>query len=80
VVTVLAGVDDGGDGLEGVLGDLHVHGGLSAGLVPQDFQVERGEQAGFERGREVREDVPDQWELIKQGGVGRLWGGLCQGL
>ena len=52
VVTVLAGVGDAGDGLEGVLGDLHVDGGLLAGLVPQDFQAERSEQAGFEgRGR-----------------------------
>jgi hypothetical protein len=39
VVAVLAGVGDAGDGMEGVLGDLDVHGDLLAGFVPQDFQA-----------------------------------------
>ncbi len=41
VVAVLAGVQDAGDGPEGGFGDLDVHGGLPAGLVPKYFQVER---------------------------------------
>jgi len=80
VVAVLAGVGDAGDGLEGVLGDFHEHGGLAAGLVPQDFQAERGEQAGFEGGRETGQDVTQCREFVEQGGVGGGWGGLGQGL
>jgi hypothetical protein len=53
VVAILARVDDTGNGLEGVLGDLDEHGGLVVGLVPQDFQVEGGEQAGPEGGRQA---------------------------
>jgi len=79
VVAVLAGVGDGGDGLEGVLGDLHEHGDLLAGLVPQDFQAERGEQAGLEGGRQAGQDVPGERKLVEQGGVGSLGGGLGQG-
>ncbi len=79
VVAVLAGVDDARDGLEGVLGDFDEHGGLAAGLVPQVFQVERGEQAGFESGWQAGQDVPEDREFIEQGGVGGGWGGLGQG-
>jgi hypothetical protein len=79
VVAVLAGVGDGGDGLEGVLGHLGEHGGLLGGLVPQDFQAERGEQAGFEGGRQGGQDVPGEGELVEQGGVGGGRGGLGQG-
>jgi len=34
IVSVPAGVQDAGEGLEGGLGDLGEHGGLAAGLVP----------------------------------------------
>ena len=80
VVAVLAGVGDAGDGLEGVLGDLGEHGDLLAGLVPQDFQAERGEQAGFEGRRETGQDVAQGGELVEQGGIGGGRGGLGQGL
>ena len=79
MVAVLAGVQDGGDGLEGGLGDLREHSGLLAGLVPQDLGVERGEQAGFEGGRQARQHVPQDGELIQQGRVGSLRCGLGQG-
>ena len=51
-----------------------------AGLVPQDFQVERGEQAGFEGRGQAGQDVPGERELVQQGGVGGGGGGLGQGL
>ncbi|HET9973800.1 MAG TPA: hypothetical protein VFQ68_36595 [Streptosporangiaceae bacterium] len=57
VVAVLAGVQDAGDGAEGVLGDLGEHGGLLAGLVPQHLDVERGEQPCFQGGRQAGQDV-----------------------
>jgi hypothetical protein len=41
----LVWVQDGGDGAEGVLGDLGVQGGLPVGPVPEHFDVEDGEQA-----------------------------------
>ena len=78
VVAVLSGVGDAGDGLEGVLGDLDEHGGLLAGLVPQDFQAERGEQAGLEGGRETGQDVTQGGEFIEQDGVGGGGSGLGQ--
>ena len=40
IVPVPARVQDGREGAEGGIGDLGVHGGLLAGLVPQDVQVE----------------------------------------
>jgi hypothetical protein len=58
VVSVLAGVADGGDDLEGVVGDLSKHGDLAGGLVPEDFQAERGEQAGFEGRGQGGQEVP----------------------
>jgi hypothetical protein len=51
-----------------------------AGLVPQDLQVERVEQAGFEAGVQTRQDVSGQRELIEQGGVGCFGGRLLQGV
>jgi hypothetical protein len=51
-----------------------VHGGLAAGLVPQDLQVERGEQAGLEAGVQAGQDVSGQRELVEQGGVGGFGG------
>jgi hypothetical protein len=44
------GVEKGGHGPQGGLGNLGEDGGLLTGLVPQDLQVERVEQAGFEGG------------------------------
>jgi hypothetical protein len=49
VVAVLAGVEDVWQGLEGGVGDDGTDSDLVAGLVPQDGDVERGEQPGFER-------------------------------
>jgi len=64
VVAILAGVQDAGEGLEGGLGYLHEYGGLLAGLVPQDLEIEGGEQAGLEGGRQAGQDVPGQRELV----------------
>jgi hypothetical protein len=61
VVAVLAGV---GDGLQGGLGDLGEDGDLLAGLVRQDFDAERGEQAGFQGGRQAGQDVTQDREFV----------------
>ena len=45
IVPVLVWVQDAGQSAQGGLGDLGKDGGLAAGLVPQDLQVERFEQA-----------------------------------
>jgi hypothetical protein len=76
VVPVLAGVEDGGQGLEGVVGDDGGHGGLPAGPVPHDADVEYVEQAGFEVGGEGV-DVAGVGDLVEDGGVGGL--GLVAG-
>jgi len=57
IVSVLAGVEKRGQGAQGGLGDLGVDGGLPGGFVPEDLQVERGEQAGFEAGVQSGQDV-----------------------
>ena len=49
-------------------------------VVPEDFQIECGEQAGFERGRERGQDVAGEREPVDQGGVGGGRGGGLQGL
>jgi hypothetical protein len=41
-----------------VSGDLGADGGLAAGLVPQDGDVEGLEQLGLEPGRQTGQDVP----------------------
>lgn len=64
VVAVLGGVEDGLDGVEGVFGDLGVDGGLAAGLVPQDGEVEGLEQPGLEPGRQAWQDVPGEREPV----------------
>jgi len=40
VQAVLAGVQDGGEGVQGGVGDFGADGGLPVGLVPQDGHVE----------------------------------------
>jgi hypothetical protein len=60
IVSVLVRVEKGGEGAEGGLGDLGVHGGLPGGLVPQDLEVERVEEAGFEVVGQAGQDVPGQ--------------------
>jgi hypothetical protein len=62
VVAILPGVEDAGDGLQGGLGDLGADGGLAAGLVPQDADVEDLEQPGLEPGWQAGQDVPGQRE------------------
>ena len=79
IVPVPAGVQDAGEGLEGGFGDLGEDGGLAAGLVPQDLQVEGLEQLGFELRGQAGQDVPGQRQLVEQGGVRGLGGGLGQG-
>jgi hypothetical protein len=74
IVSVLARVEKRGQGAQGCLGDLGVDGGLLAGLVPQDLQVEGVEQAGFEVGVQTGQDVPGQRDLVEQGGVGGFGG------
>jgi hypothetical protein len=64
VVAVLAGVGDAGEGLQGVLSDLDEHGDLLAGLVPQDLDAERGEQAGFEGRGQAGQAVAQEGELL----------------
>jgi len=80
VESVLSGVEDGVEGLQGGLGDLGGDGGLAGGLVPQDGDVEDLEQPGLEPGREAGQDVPGQRELVQQAGVGGGWGGPGQSL
>jgi hypothetical protein len=53
---------------------------LLAGLVPQHGQVECREQAGLEPGRQARQDIAGQRELVKERGVGGGRHGLGQGL
>ena len=53
---------------------------MLAGFVPQDFQAERGEQAGFEGRGQAGQDVAQGGELVEQGGVRSGGGGLGQGL
>jgi hypothetical protein len=80
VVAVLAGVQDGGDGLEGRFADLGADGDLLAWFVPQDGQVEGGEQFGFEPWRQAGQDVAGEGELVQQPGVGGGRYGLGQDL
>jgi len=79
VESVLGWVQDGGQVAECGLGDLGADGGLLAGLVPQDGDVEGLEQAGLEAGGQAGQDVPGEGELVEQAGVGGLWCGLGQG-
>jgi hypothetical protein len=65
VVAVLGGVEGGGEGGEGGFGDGGGDGGLPAGLVPQDREVDGGEQACPEGGREVGEDVAEVGQLVE---------------
>ena len=78
IVAVPAGVQDAGEGFESGVGDLGEHGGLAAGLVPQDLQVEGLEQLGLQL-RAGRHDVPGHRELGEQGRVGGLGSGRGQG-
>jgi len=70
IVAVLAGVENGGQGLQGGVGDLGVDGGLPAGFVPQDLDVEGVQQPGLQVRREAGQDVPGQGEFVEQGRVG----------
>jgi hypothetical protein len=79
VVAVLSWVQDAGQGAEGVLGDLGVDGGLLAVFVPEHLDVERGEQAGLQGGRQAGQDVAGEGELTEQGGVGGGRGCLVEG-
>jgi hypothetical protein len=74
IVHVVAGVENGGEGAEGGVGDLGPDGGLAVFVVPQDVQVEHLEQAGLEVAGQAGQDVPGQGELVEQGGVGGLGG------
>jgi hypothetical protein len=69
VVAVLAGVEDAGDGVQGGVGDLGADGGLAAGFVPQDGDVEHLEEPGFEPGREGGQDVSGEWETVEHCGT-----------
>jgi len=76
----LAGVQDGGDGAEGGVGDLGADGGLAGWFVPQDGDAEGLEQSGFEPGGEAGQDVSREREPVQEFGVGGGRGGLGQGL
>jgi len=52
-------VQDGGQGPQGGVGDLGEDGGLLAGLVPQDLQVE-GLNSSLNRGNTWYEIVPNR--------------------
>jgi hypothetical protein len=80
VESVLARVEDGGQGLQGGLGDLGGDDGLLAGLVPQDGDVEDLKQPGLEPGRQPGQDVPGQRQPVQQAGVDGGRGRLGQGL
>ena len=79
MVSVLAGVEDFGDGTEGGVGQDGPDGDLVAGLVPQDGDVEGGEQPCFERGRHAGHDVAGVGDLVQEGGVHRRGGDGLQG-
>jgi hypothetical protein len=66
---VLGRVENSRERPQGGVGDLDVHGGLSCGLVPQDLQVEGGEQAGLCGRVQAGQDVPGQRQVIQQGWV-----------
>ena len=68
-----------GEGPQGGVGDLGVDGGLAAGLVPQDLDVEGVQQPGLQGRRQAGQDVPGEGELVEQGGVGGAGGGGGQG-
>ncbi len=72
MVAVLVGVKDGRQGVESGVRDLDADGGLASGFVPQDVQVEGGEQACFEAGRQGGEDVAGVGDLVEIGAL-RLW-------
>ncbi len=79
IVPVPAGVQDAGQGFEGGFGDLGEDGGLGAGLVPQDLQVEGLEQLGLQLRGQAGQDVAGHRQLVEQGGVGGLGRGLGEG-
>lgn len=78
MVAGLGGVEDFGQCCECVVGDGDGDGGLPVFLVPQDGQVEDFEQAGFEDGRQVGEDVAGVGDFIEDGGVGGLGLGMTE--
>jgi hypothetical protein len=79
IVAVLTRVENCGQGLQGGVGDLGVDGGLAAGLVPQDLDVEGVQQPGLQVRRQAGQHVPGQGELVEQGRVGGAGGGRGQG-
>src|SRR6266704_5601755 len=79
IVAVLARVENSREGPQGGVGDLGVDGGLAAGLVPQDLDVEGLQQPRLQLRREAGQDVSGDGELVEQGGVGGAGGGGGQG-
>ena len=65
IVSVLGRVENGGQRPQGGVGDLDPDGGLPVGLVPQDLQVQGGEQAGLSGGVQAGQDVPGLREVIQ---------------
>lgn len=55
-------------------------GGLLAGLVPQDLEVEDVEETGFEVVGQAGQDVPGQRQLLQQVRVGGLGDDLGEGV
>jgi hypothetical protein len=80
IVSVLGRVENTRQDAQGGVGDLDPDGGLPVGLVPQDLQVEGGEQAGPGGGVQAGQDVPGEREVVQQAGVGGLGHGLGQGI
>ena len=60
IVAVLARVENSREGPQGGVGDLGVDGGLAAGLVPQDLDVEGLQQPRLQLRREAGQDVPGE--------------------
>ena len=55
-------------GLQGGVGDLGVDGGLAAGLVPQDLDVEGLQQPRLQLRREAGQDVPREGSSSSRAG------------
>jgi hypothetical protein len=73
VVAGLVRVKDLGEGGQCGVGDYGGDGGLVLVLAPHNRQVGRGEQAGFEGGRQSGEDVAEVGDFCQYGGIYGPW-------
>src|SRR6266571_2039752 len=74
-----AACDDLGQCLGCAGGDGGVDGDLVVLLVVDQFQAERGEQAGLDAGGQLGQGVPEQGQRVQEAGVVLVDGGAVQG-